>query len=787
MSKKSKPLLEFSIIDSDMNVTPQLVHNLLFDNNLFLDKIIPNKGALSVVGKLLAGEDNENLYLDITGKVGSSELDIGAEIAIENGQFVQKDLQYQLANAEAILLLQQYGLADLLKLSSFAEGDLPDEDAVVRLIISQNPENLQQKNVKLVVIADDQTIDLTAQSSIDEALNLSGDLHLDLNGLGIVAQQLGLFDGDFNRLKDAALFDAKIEIADGLTHISSDNMHIFNSDFSAFNLDINGDKKLSFAAKAEQFEIANLLSFLSGENKNILNSEVILLDDAAQQTISEAQGIFGEDAPQLPAGFGLRMLQNVDFEGKIIVQQLKLSDSFILNDAEVSIRSNLAENNIFVEYSGEFFNTNLVGGFVLKPTDNQLYMDVTLQAYGLNVEAASKGLGFENQYITGLVDVELDITGQGYSVEGLLSNLAGTIDVDLKGLTTNRIDSDYFNREISEATDEQKIDEIFSNFIIRNALVEGINNIKILPEKLSIQVQNGLASIGKELTFQKPNVKAQKALLSGQFDLTSNSSRFALQIPLSNDEKIPKLMLEWLSVDGGNSEDINFENLKEYYKVKLLEKNVQRLEQLQIEIKRKNDAEIARYQQEKFEALAFKNEIRVRVEKAIDGRKMREMVAKKPPVPSFMPFVFVRGTQNLDDASGQVTNNDLTPNNIVELVSIDLEARLAALRAIEAAEKAAAAEIERLEAEAAAQAEKLALEALAEIEKAAADAAEAAQLLDLEFPGLEYIEGSDDLLNVDDDFIAEGGGFDTGNLSADESQLLPSGEVEIVEIAPLPN
>lgn len=780
---ENKAILEFSIIDADTNVTPQLVHDLLFVDNLFLDKAIPNKGALNVTGKLNLADEAGDLYLDITGKIGSSELDIGIETSIQNGLLVQKSVQYQLTNANSVKLLSQYELEGLLTADVIDAEEVLD--GVVRFVITKNATDADKQDIKLVVVAGDQTIELDANAIATNSQDFNGQLHLDLNGLGIIAQKLGLFEGNFNRFKGHAKLDATIEIVNGLTHISSKDLHILNTDFNRFNLDIDADNRMSFAAQAEQFYIANLLSFLSGENENPTPVDSLnILNEESLNALQLAQSLLGNENDKAPAGFGLKMLQKIDFNGVILVDKLFLSDRLFVKNAEILVRSDLAKNNVFVGYSGTFFNTKIQGEFVFKPIANQLSMDATLRTFALDVEQLAKGLRYENQYLAGLVNIAVDLTGQGYSVEGLLSNLAGTIDLDLKGLSTSHIDAEYFNREINTAVDLQTIDDIFINFIIRSAANDGVNATQILPEKLSFHVRNGLAAFAHEVTFQKPNLKAQKALLSGQLDLTSNASQFTLQIPLSDELKAPKILLEWLSVDGGSSESLNFEALQEYYIVKLLEKNVKRLEELQVEIKRKNDAELARYQQEKFEALAFKNDIRVRVEKAIDARKMREMVAKNPPIPRLIPYIFVAGTaeQAVDDAiedsavadsAAEVVNSNLTPSNIVELSRL----HIAALRAAEllAAEKATA-EAKRAALDAAAAAKKL-----AEEEK---------KLLE-EFPDLEFTPLSDDEYNFNEDIIVDGGGFDdgfdSGNLSETETKLIPIGSLDGIDIQPLPD
>ncbi|MGL1920520.1 MAG: AsmA family protein [Hyphomicrobiales bacterium] len=773
-AEKNIPILNFSVIEADMNVAPQLVYDLLLDDNLFMNKIIPKGGSLVVNGQLNSANDEGDFLLNVAGDVGESEIEITAEIGLVNGKWSQQNLQYQLSNSSSASFLKQFDLDGL------TTNESEDEAAILRLALQQKPENSKLKNVNFLALVGEQYIEFNGEATNGSQNNVVGTLKTHLNGIGQIASKLALFDGHFNHLNGQADIVAGLEIVNDLLHINSSSAHLLNSDLKSLKLDAIGSEKISFNASSEKLHITNLIKFFAGEHKASGEAVAEILDTASQNTVDIANEIFGGSTQAL-AGFDVEMLKTVEFNGKILVDKLHLSEAISLDNAEVTVRSGLGENAIFIDYKGKFLNTELAGEFILKPENNQLYMDINLQAFAVDVEQLTAGLGFDNQYLAGVVDVEVDLAGQGYSVNGLLANLSGFIDVDLNGLRTNHINSGYFNNEIISAVDEDAIDEIFINFILKNALNDAANSIKISPEKLSLKLTNGLASVAHEITFQKANVKPQKGLLSGQLDLTSNTSHFALQIPLSNDKASPKLVLEWLNVDGVNTENINFENLQEYYKVKLLEKNVQRLEELQVEIKRKNDAEIERYKQEKFEAQAFKAEIKVRVENAVKVRKIREMVAKNPPVPAFMPFTFIQGTppkatDNIADfkIDENIVNSNLLPANIGEFVTNQI--------AITKANEEAA----RIEAE------KLALET-------AKKAAAAAQKIVDEAPELELNLDSDDPIAdflgsesfIEEDLVDDGGGFDTGSLTdADTASSVNQtgfANADTISISPLPD
>ena len=778
-AEKNAAILEFSIVDADMNLTTQLVHGQLFDGNLFFDKILPNNAALNVKGKLTTANDQGDFYLDVSGKIGSSDLNIDAEFLLKGGKFNQKAIHYQMSQMDPAKLLHQYGLDDLLQ-TTIGETE-SDDDGIVRLTISQNASDTKLQDVKFLAIAGDQAIEFTAQNVVGDVVNLDGELQFNLNNFGLIANKMELFDGNFNHLDGAVNIDAKLKIMDGKTRISAQSIHLLNTDFNQFDLTISAPNKLNFSAQSDAFKVVDLLGFLAGEAEANGDGGFDFLGDAAKDIVKSAQGLFGDDG-NTATGFDLRMIKNIEFEGKILTDKFQLSQNFNLNNAEINLHSDLGADEIFISYKGDFFNTKLNGEFILKPTDNQLYLDAMLRSFALDVGAVTQQFGFEGQYIKGLLDVEIDLAGQGYSVQGLLSNLAGMIDIELKSLSSNHIDSDYFNAEINNAADEASIDLVFEKAFTKTTQSDSFLPVKIMPQKLTINVANGLASISETLAFQKPNAKRQNSNVNIQLDLTTGSSQIGLQLPLANDNKVPNLRMAWLGDGTQNSELIDFEDMKEYYKVKLLEKNVKRLEELQVEIKRKNDAEIARYQQEKFEAEAFKSEIKLRVEKAINARKMREMVAKNPPVPAHMPFVFVQGTGSLQ-AGGIPANIDV---NIVRnsLFTADIraliEADLAAKRAAEQAAKAALLE-----------AQKLSLEAE---QKAAA----AAQKLIDETPELELTLESDDpiadfleTVALDDELVADDGGFDTGSLTTQdgEQDIAPSAfnNPELVKIGPIPD
>ena len=779
-AEKDIAILEFSIVDADMNVTTKLVHDQLFKDNLFFDKLLPREAALNVKGRLTTVNDEGDFYLNISGKIGSSDLDIDAEIILKDGEFTQKNIQYQMSQTSPAKLLSQYGLDDLLQ-NTASEAEIT-ENGIIRMTINQNANDPKQQNVKFLAIAGDQSIEFTAQNTKGAALDLDGELQFNLYNLGLLAQKIGLFDGNFDHMQGVAKLDAKLKLKDGKMRVSAQSIHVLNTDFNQFDLTISKPNGFDFSAQSDAIRITDLLGFLAGEGKASGGEGLNFLDDQAQDVLKSAQELFGTTDNDVPTSFDLRMIKNIEFTGKILTDKLQLSQNFSLDDAEITLRSELGAGEIFITYKGMLFGSKLNGQFIFKPTDNQLYLDAMLQIFALDVGQMAKQFGFEGQYIKGLLDAEVDLAGQGYSVQGLLSNLAGVIDIDLKTLSSNHIHSDYFNAEINKATDEAKIDQVFENSFYNGGRNDNFLPIKIGQQKLVLNVANGLVSMSEVLTFQKPNAKQQNSNLNVQFDLTTGTSQIGLQLPLADDVKVPKLRLAWLSDGSQNSELIDFENMKEYYKVKLLEKNVKRLEELQIEIKRKNDAEIARYQQEKFEAAAFKDEIKLRVEKAIDVRKMRVMVAKNPPVPPHMPFMFVQGTGG-EQAGDIPTNIDV---NIVRngLFTADIRA----LVETDIAAKQAAADA----------AQKALIEQQVILLEARAKAAAAAQKLIDETPELELTPEADDpiadfleTIATDDELVADEGGFDPGSLTEiDSAEDLSSSlfnNPDVVKIAPIPD
>ncbi|PCI88013.1 MAG: hypothetical protein COB24_04575 [Hyphomicrobiales bacterium] len=786
-AEKNATILKFSIVDADMNVTSQLVYDQLFKDNLFLNKILPSKAALNVNGILTTANDEGDFYLNASGKVGSSNLNIDAEFLLKNGEFIQKAIHYQMSQIDPSKLLSQFGLDDLL-LNAPSEIEA-DDDGIVRMVISQNSNDPKVQDVKFLALASGQAIEFTAQNVVGEALDLDGELQVNLNSFGLVANKMGLFGGNFNHMQDAVNLDAKLKVKDGKTRISARSIHLLNTDFNQFDLTISEPHILDFFAQTDQLNIVELLSFVAGEGAAVGGGGFDFLDETAQNIVKSAQGIFGAEGGNIASGFDLRMIENIEFEGKILADKLQLSHNFSLENAEITLHSDLGAKEILIGYKGEFLNSELNGEFVLKPTDNQLYMDVMLRIFALDVVPVMKQLGFDGDYIKGLLNVEVDLAGQGYSVQGLLSNLAGLIDVELKSLSSNHIDSDYFNAEINKAVDEAKIDRVFETTLAKTNQDDGVLAVKIMPQKLVINVANGLASISEMLAFQKPNAKQQSSNVNIQLDLTKGSNQIILQLPLANDDSVPKLRLAWLADDLQNSELIDFEDMKEYYKVKLLEKNVKRLEELQVEIKRKNDAEIARYQQEKFEAEVFKNEIKQRVEKAVDTRKMAEMVAQSPPAPPYMPFIFVQGTgaaqtgnipANIDEI---IVRNSLFTADIRKLV----EASLAAKRAEEEARQKALieAEMKLLEAE---------QEAAAEAQRLNDEATGLELTLETEEPIGDFINNAgldDELVVFNDELVADVVGFDTGNLTATDSDEALSASLfnnsDVVKITPIPD
>ncbi|MBL1419840.1 MAG: AsmA family protein [Alphaproteobacteria bacterium] len=786
-AEKNAAIFEFSIVDADMNVTSQLVYDQLFKDNLFLNKILPSRAALNVNGLLTTASEEGDFSLNASGKIGSSDLNIDAEFLLKNGKFTQKAIHYQMSHIDPSKLLSQFGLDDLLlDESNQIEAD---DDGIVRMIISQNPNDTKVQDVKFLAIAGGQAIEFTAQNVAGETLDLDGELQLNLSSFGLVANRMGLFDGNFNHMQDAVNLDAKLKIKDGKTRLSAQSIHMLNTDFNQFDLTISEPHILDFLGQTDQLNIVDLLSFVAGEGAAVGDGGFDFLNDTAQNIVESAQGIFGAEGGNIASGFDLRMIENIEFKGKILADKLQLNHNFSLENAEITLHSDLGAKEILIGYKGEFLNSKLSGEFVLKPTDNQLYMDVMLRIFALDVVPVMAQLGFDGDYIKGLLNVEVDLAGQGYSVQGLLSNLAGLIDFELKSLSSNHIDSDYFNAEINKAVDEAKIDQVFETTLVKANQDDGVLAIKIVPQKLVINVANGLASISEMLAFQKPNAKQQSSNVNIQLDLIKGSNQIIVQLPLANDDKVPKLRLAWLADGQQNSELIDFEDLKEYYKVKLLEKNVKRLEELQVEIKRKNDAEIARYQQEKFEAAVFKNEIKQRVEKAVDTRKMAEMAAQNPPVPPYMPFVFVQGTgavqtgnipANIDEI---IVRNSLFTTDIRKLV----EASLAAQLAEEEAEQKALleAEIKLLEAE---------QKADAEAQKRIDEVAELELTLETGEPISDFIDNvglDDELVVFNDELVADVVEFDTGNLTATDSDEALSASLsnnsDVVEITPIPD
>ena len=238
---------------------------------------------------------------------------------------------------------------------------------------------------------------------------------------------------------------------------------------------------------------------------------------------------------------------------------------------------------------------------------------------------------------------------------------------------------------------------------------------------------------------------------------------------------------------------------------------------MQIEIKRKNDAEIARYTQEKIEAEAFKAEIKDKVETAIADRKLREIAATTPPAPKSMPFKFVTGTvlrqdfiaPNTMTFATELTQNSLGVADIKQLVLAEetklLVAKLAAEKLI--AEQLAAEQLIAEEAQKAADIIREA-ERAAKLEQEAAAAAEVSDIADLlDTPDAltdDEIINADDLF-LDNDFGASadfGTGLDIGSLTEQDSlefdansqnslglsngDLQPNDEVNVISIEPLP-
>ncbi|MCJ8324564.1 MAG: AsmA family protein [Rhizobiales bacterium] len=815
---ETKPILEFSIVDADMIFTPQLVYNTLLEGNLFLDKIIPLNGPLSLKGMLTPTTEEGGFYLEVEGEMGTSELGIGVDIQAGKDGFKQQNIQYQLNNSNSLNLAGHFDLSALL-----TDVDAASDDGVVNLFIAQSEADENQQDAKFLALLGDQKIELIASITDDgnsDNWKLLGDTNFKIADLGLVARKLNLFGGNLNQLMGGIEFDGNVEIAKDYVKIQSANVDMLNTHFDQFEIEVKNQQEVSFNAKTSETDIFKLLSFLTGENNRIEPETISFLDDSAKQVIESAQDLFAEvggTGTDRARGFNLKLLEGMKLNGKIIADKLHISDSFSIKNAEILFYTKAGEAALYIAYNGEFYNTTLAGEFVLRPTDGQLYMDVLLRSFALDVAQVATGLGLNNQYITGLIDIDIDLTGQGYSVDGLLSNLAGIVDVDLKNLQTQYIDSQSFNQRIAAAASEDEIQQILAGVVGQTSANANRGMIKILPEKISLKLMHGLASIAHEVEFQKSTVGAQLAMFSGQFDLSNNSSQFTLQIPLSDEDHVPKVRLDWQNVEGKNSELVSYEDIAEYYRVKLLEKNVERLEELQIEIKRKNDAEIARYTQEKIEAEAFKAEIKDKVETAIADRKLREIAATTPPAPKSMPFKFVTGTvlrqdfiaPNTMTFATELTQNSLGVADIKQLVLAEetklLVAKLAAEKLI--AEQLAAEQLIAEEAQKAADIIREA-ERAAKLEQEAAAAAEVSDIADLlDTPDAltdDEIINADDLF-LDNDFGASadfGTGLDIGSLTEQDSlefdansqnslglsngDLQPNDEVNVISIEPLP-
>ncbi|NRA87338.1 MAG: hypothetical protein HRU28_08080, partial [Rhizobiales bacterium] len=652
-SNKPNALMEFSIIDADMSFTSQVFYNLLNENNILLDKIVPYMGSLKLNGKLTAYNENANLFLDVAGKVGTSDLEINADIEIIKSKFNQRSLQFILRNVNSIDLLKHYNLDKLLarKISDTVELS----DGVVKLNISENSDDNQIQDIKLLFLAGDQEIEFIAQSKSDKLEDFKGDLYFNINGLGYAADRLKLFKNMLNSLKGLVNFNGKISMANNILRLTSKDVLILNSKFNDLAIEMDAENRVNFSGTAMQLNFSDLVTFLAGQKASAGFDDATFLNNKAQDIIKSAQEIFENDNINNNS-FSLIKLENLALAGNIKVKKLQLTNMLVLDDATIVVSSNSVEQQFLINFEGSFYGSNLKGEILLKSVDGKLFAELNAKSFAIDLNNIAAGLKIYNPHIVGLINIDLQLRGQGYTVDGLLSNIQGAIDVDLKNVRTENLHYEYFNREILNAANENAINSVFSEF-----LKPSIYPIKILPEKLTINIVNGLATINQELRFQKSDIKMQKSYLIGQVDLSGDEGHLKLKIPLANSKVAPNISVDLLIANNVASESISYDDLLEYYRVKLLEKNVNRLEQLQIEIKRKNDAEIERYQQEKTEAKNFRIEIKQRVEDAIEARMFQEMIKRKPSKSILIPYLFLDG---VTEDSNPIKTNSLSPNEI---------------------------------------------------------------------------------------------------------------------------
>ncbi len=664
-SGDEQPMLSFSIIDSEFNILPQMAHHFVFENNLLARQILPNKGPLKINGQLINENFSDDFRLNVAGKLAESDISINADINLTESGFVQQNLQLQLSDFNASNLLNNFGLTQLIDSNGIGQSDIMD--GIIKLTINQNPDKSLMQDVKLIVSAFDQEIELTAQKMQSAATNLSGDLKFNINDIGMVFRELNLSNGQFNQLAGLAKYDGKVSVVEDHVQLVSDDVQFLNTQFTNVLIDIADATHIKFNGTTNQLKLQKLLNLLASEGQENLNDIAPMFDGKTNSVLNVATKIFNNDSSNIN-GYHLNIIKNINLGGELKVAKLYLTKSIYLEDASIKIDNILGEENLKLQFNGQFLNRPISGVFHLKSVDDQLKLDFDMQAFSLDIGDLAVLLNVKHPHIIGQADINFEATGEGFSMGGLMSNLSGFIDIDMKQLGVANIDSIGFNKALDQAFNERQIDMAFKNLINPDNSVQTGNNSKILPEKLTVLIRNGLGNIAQPIQFLKPGSRVHNGMFVAQIDFTNDVIKASLQFPLADDETYPNMFVEFSNNDTNTQETLNVEDLQAYYKVKLLEKNVNKLEALQKEIKRKNDAEIARYNQEKSEAAAFKVEIKDRVMTAIAARKLREIAAAKPPAPLPMPYLFILGTDGLAQNnplgvgfSAALKNNSISP------------------------------------------------------------------------------------------------------------------------------